>query len=281
MREANEWATMSRTDLESILADVDEPEETPDAPETMEREALPVTEPEADAGDEPGQTPQDGGDEEPSTAEASADEPDEQKQGLPPWMHARLKAKDDKIAAMEAKLRQLEAQPQPQPHQPAAPDPNMTVQSYVDQRTDDMGRQVAAEIRGMKLQVSRQIHEQQHGVEVVSQAVEWARDKQWSDPAFQQRALSAPDPIGFAMDEFRKEQVNQELAKYGGDLDKLIEARMAERASPGQGQSPPPQQQTPQPGPMPSDFSTTSSKRGSGRTATFSGPTPLSKLLDD
>lgn len=267
---------MSRRDLDSILNEVDEPEETPDVPETMEREALPVTEePEPEVSEEP--TPESSQEAEPTQTEGGDGDGEEQK-GLPPWMHARLKAKEDKIAALEARLQQ-QAQVQP-PAQQQQPDPTMSVQSYVDQQTAAIEAKVQEQLLIANNRQTAVLLAQQHGQEQVDQAVAWARDRQAADPAFRQAAISSGSPIEFAMREFQREQVNQELARYGGDLDKLVEAKMAERLSQGQAEEPVPQQQSSQLGSMPADFSKTSSKRGSGRTATFVGPTPLSKLLD-
>jgi len=50
-----------------------------------------------------------------------------------------------------------------------------------------------------------------HGADKAREVAEWARDLSQEDPSFYERALSSPDPAGFAFAEYRRDQVMQRM----------------------------------------------------------------------
>lgn len=208
----------------------------------------------------------------------AVDEDDASKKGLEPWMHARLKAKDERLSQREAELEQTKQelqrmqamlQSQNAPSVPAA-DPVPQMLGTLEQQQVQM-----------RLAVSHRLARQEFGAEEVDRALAWARDKAESDPNFRTAAWQHTEPAYFAVEEFRKQQAQQELAAYGYDLNKLMAAKMAQsqpsagmvEAGPQSGERNKSSQQRA----MPTDLQSvgTGGARGHG----YSGPTPLSVLL--
>lgn len=303
---------------ETPLADmlnrgVDEPELSPDAPDVRHQDQVFNEDgPEAfsETGEEPGETVTDGQTPEPAKAreddpkqqqaktddaepKAGSGEPaDKPKETLKPWQHARINAATERAQKAEQRARELEKvaekqadwirqvqaqmQPQadPQGQQPQqGPDP----QALMDERDWNL-----------KTELGWQISVQQHGDDVAHQATHWAADRMKADPGFAQSIRSVANPVEFSIQEFKKAQLDQQLATHGYDLDALVKARMAEMqqqapAAQDPGTTPPSQPQQPRqsslPQNMPNDFA--SAPSGAGRvTGATQGMTPLSVLLD-
>lgn len=270
---------MSRKSLDSILTDVDEPEESLDNEQPAEIEAeAPVDELE----DSPDN---DVSEEQPAEAKAKEADPkdkaepedDSKKDGLPPWMHAKLKAKEEKAAAAERQaqelqrqLEQVQQQIQQQPqHQPS-------LEEYLAQMQATQAQQALETRKAM----SKRFAIADFGEEEVKQAEAWAFDACAADPALNQRMYNSDDPFRDAIMEYRKAQSFVELEKYGGDLNKLVEAKLAERGQ-VQTDEPASPQVSSQQQKMPGNFSGTPSARTGRSGPSFTGPTPLGDLLNN
>ena len=267
---------MSRKSLDSILTDVDEPEESPDNEQPAEIEAeAPVDELEdSPDNDEPEEQPEAQAKAEPK--DKSEPEGEGKKDGLPPWMHAKLKAKEEKAAAAERQAQELQRQLeqiQQQQHAPQQP----SLEEYLTQMQATQAQQ-ALETRKA---VSKRFAIADFGDEEVSRAEAWAFDACAADPALNMRMYNSDDPFRDAVIEFRKAQSFVELDKYGGDLEKLIEAKLAERGQVQTAEPASPQVQSQQQGKMPGNFSGTPSARTGRSGPSFTGPTPLGDLLSN
>lgn len=202
---------------------------------------------------------------------------DEAKNGLPPWVHARVKAADEKAERYRQELEQMRLQQQPSMQQQPA------MQQYQPSQIEQVIGSLQQENLQTRVSFSERLAKQEFGEEVVSQAVQWGRDKCDVDPNFNALLAQSADPVGDAVRAFRQEQTMQELSKHGGDLEKLIEAKLAERIAQtstdagGTGE----QQSTPTPqSAMPRNFATSSNAHSArGASGGYSGPTPLSELL--
>jgi hypothetical protein len=229
-------------------------------------------------------------------------------QGLPKAFHARVKAADERKRAAEERAANYERQFQTanskaeqaareldeakkknaewaawyedqtgRPVPGAQPDQPRQQQPDLNATLSERDYKIRADF-GYRLSV------RDNGKETTDQAALWAQDRAASDRGFYQQITSAPDPVAFAVEEFRKAQVQDELAQYGYDLDKLVAAR-AGKTTPQtqpqvQQQSPATQQAAPrQPAhSMPSDFASQPSG-GARAEPVFPGPKPLGELL--
>ena len=256
------------TPLDDILNDqIDEVEESPDTPQA-EPEAVSAT---------PEPPPEEASSEKPEDPSPSIPDPSDDKTGLPPAFHARVKAAneakkaaEDRANELERQLAALQTQPQQQEQQqPTINDVLTNMQSATQQQ-----------IQQMKVSMDRRLAEQVHGPELVGQAYEWAVSKCASDPVFNNKMMQSGSPITDAVAAFNQELLAVELQQYGGDINKLIEAKIAERGSAAQETAPVTTQQAPAMA-MPSDFSKASSKtQGGNRSQAWSGPTPLGDILN-
>jgi hypothetical protein len=274
---------MSRKSLDSILTDVDEPEESPDNEQPAEIEAeAPVDELEdSPDNDEPEEQPEAKAKAEPK--EKSESEGEGKKDGLPPWMHARVKsaseakeAAERRAAELETRLRQLEQQPQQDPQSIQE-----VIQSTVGQALTTYEQRQNQQDWERRVNESHVTAAEKFGEEVTQSAAQWAADRMSYDPAFAQQLRGHPQPTVFSVQEFNKAQAYQELDKYGGDLEKFIEAKLAERGQVQTDEPASPQVQSQKQGKMPGNFSGTPSARTGRSGPSFTGPTPLGDLLNN
>lgn len=104
----------------------------------------------------------------------------------------------------EAELAALRAQLQQQQNPPPAPP---------DIWEDPEGRLAAERLQlqqviyNERFATSMRFAEIQHGKEAVREAVAWAAERELKDPQFGQQALNERDPVGFAMEQYRREQM--------------------------------------------------------------------------
>jgi hypothetical protein len=100
-----------------------------------------------------------------------------------------------------------------------------------------------------KLEMSRRFAEMQHGKEEVATAVEWARALCDSDQAFNHKVFTSSDPIGLAVEQYRKEQIASAMTM---DDFKAFQAWKAAQSNPQpQAVQPVPAQPAPSPAPLP------------------------------
>jgi hypothetical protein len=264
----------NETPMDQLLAD--EMEDSLD--NVPEAEVEEQAEPEPEAKDEPEKTEADATDPEDGSEVEANSNPEDRKDGLPPWMHARIKAADEKaqkaMAEAEDYRRRMESfmeQQRQQPQQPQQqPDQMQHVLSAVEQQNFNT-----------RLAFSKRFAAQEFGQEEVEQALKWGRDRCEVDKHFNQQVYTSQDPVADVVKAYRMDQTRMELDQYGGDINKLVEAKLAERMSQQPDAGDTGEIRTPsQPqGRMPSNFAT-SSNESRGRTGTsYSGPTPLSELL--
>ena len=282
-----------RTSMDDLLSRrvVDEREKSPDdAPsgsiaESNEPEAFTDTEalPAGDAqpaakAEQPAKT-----DAEPAkpAAQADADDTGTETKGLPRAFHARVKAADERKRLAEerattlerenAELRRRYEQGQQQPE---------AYQDDTDQGQPEIN--VDPQLHATRLYYSEREANRDFGAEQVAEAKAWGQDICATNPQFNAAVFQHPDPIRFVIEQFRKVQVEQQLAEHGWDLDKLVKARAgalqtqpAPATAPAASHNAQPTQPQPR---MPNDFA--SSNSGGGRVnGDNAGPTPLSELL--
>ena len=281
-----------RTSMDDLLSRrvVDEREKSPDdAPsgsiaESNEPEAFTDTEalPAGDAqpaakAEQPAKT-----DAEPAkpAAQADADDTGTETKGLPRAFHARVKAADERKRLAEerattlerenAELRRRYEQGQQQPE---------AYQDDTDQGQPEIN--VDPQLHATRLYYSEREANRDFGAEQVAEAKAWGQDICATNPQFNAAVFQHPDPIRFVIEQFRKVQVEQQLAEHGWDLDKLVKARAgalptqpAPATAPAASHNAQPNQPQPR---MPNDFA--SSNSGGGRVnGDNAGPTPLSEL---
>lgn len=127
---------------------------------------------------------------------------------LATFLDKRDEAKELKRQLAEAK-QQLQSYQQPQ--QPVdIPDPYekpKEYQAYVQS-------QIADQAFNMRLDMSGQFAEQQHGKDKVEAAVAWAQEQGQSDPTFGVRLRNQPNPVGWVVDQYNREQF---FTQYGSD----------------------------------------------------------------
>lgn len=281
-----------RTSMDDLLSRrvVDEREKSPDdAPsgsiaESNEPEAFTDTEalPAGDAqpaarAEQPAKT-----DAEPAKPSAQADDDTgTETKGLPRAFHARVKAADERKRLAEERATTLERENAElrrryeQGQQPEA------YQDDSEQGQPEVN--IDPQLHATRLYYSEREANRDFGAEQVAEAKAWGQDVCATNPQFNAAVFQHPDPIRFVIEQFRKVQVEQQLAEHGWDLDKLVKARAgALQTQPAPATAPaashnaqPNQPQQPR---MPNDFASTNS--GGGRVnGDNAGPTPLSELL--
>ena len=100
------------------------------------------------------------------------------------------------LAALQEARQQLQAarQAPPQPAPDLYEDPE-GFQAHVEQ-----------ERHRVNLTWSQKMAEKEHGPELTATVMEWAQARADQDPAFNQRALQTQDPVGFAIQEYQRDQ---------------------------------------------------------------------------
>lgn len=219
----------------------------------------------------------------PAKPAAQAEETDDtstETKGLPRAFHARVKAADERkrvaeeraakaereLAELRSRMEQGGYQQDDEYHQPergnAQPDIN-------------------PELHATRLYYSEREATREFGADAVAEAKKWGEDICETNPRFNEAVFRHPDPIRFVIEQFRRVQVEQQLAEHGWDLEKLVKARSgAPEPKPAPALQPaasPATQATTQPR-MPNDFASANS--GAGRVnGENAGPTPLGELL--
>lgn len=166
--------------------DTEEPEA--ETVETRAEPEAPVEQPEAEAKDE---RPHDGRF---APKQAEGPKPEPVMVPLQALHEARDRARD-----LEARLV---AATQPT-QQPEGPDVFSDPEGFKDDIVGTMSEQLYAQT----LNWSHKFAVQQHGPEAVEQAVEWGEQRCAADPSFNQQVRANPDPIGFAVEQYKREQI--------------------------------------------------------------------------
>lgn len=88
-------------------------------------------------------------------------------------------------------------------------------------------QQIEQRIYATNLQWSRRIAEVQHTPQVVAQAHEWGVERCNTDPFFNQKVQSSPDPYGFVIDQWKREQLLAEVKPDDLEQFRAWKAQMA------------------------------------------------------
>jgi hypothetical protein len=149
-----------------------------------------------------------------------------------------LEAERSRRQALEAQLAQYQRQQQ-------TPDPEYDPTGYTDHQVQTIQQQMQAQLWQQSVTFSRRLAEQVHTPEAVAQAHEWGVARCDTDPLFNQRVSTSPDPYEFVVSEWKREQVLSRM--QGNDLDQFL-AWKAQQANPlGQAQPQPVAQAAPPP----------------------------------
>lgn len=258
---------MSKKSIDDLIRSVDEPEDSLDTPQKKEA-------PEVKA-----ETPEPTPVEQPDTRAEPEDDKD--KSGLPPWMHARVKAAAEAKTAAEKRAEEAERRAAERERQLQEMQQALQQQGYQQPQPSlqdaflNLKSQQDRQIKDTQILISRRMAAAEYGEETVDQALKWATDRCDADPQFNDLMWKTPEPAFVAVREFQKAQTLMELDKYGGDINKLIEARLAERGVQTDAPASPQVNQRK----MPSNFSTAPAATAQRGGPAFKGPTPLGDLL--
>lgn len=147
----------------------------------------------------------------------------------------------DKRKQLERELEQYRQQQQAPAAEPI--DPWSDLEGALSQR-DQQYQQMLFQ---QKLQMSRRFAEIQHGKEEVEAAVQWAYGLCDTDKAFNHKVFTSDDPVGFAVEQYRKEQIASSMTM---DEFKAFQAWKAAQSNP-QPQAAAPVMAQPAPSPTP------------------------------
>lgn len=132
-----------------------------------------------------------------------------------------------------AEYRQKQAAPPPEPI-----DPWTDLEGALAQRD----QQYQTMLFQQKAQMSRRFAEMQHGKEEVDAAVQWATAQCDADPAFNQKVYLSDDPVGLAVEAYRREQIASNMTM---DDFKAFQAWKQAQSNPQPQAAVPPAAQTP------------------------------------
>lgn len=193
-------------------------EEVQEQPETVEAQVEPETQPEEQKETEQPQ-------EVVQEPEAQATE-EKQAHTVPlaTFLDKRDEAKELKrqVAEMQRQLQEYQ-----KPQQPVAiPDPYEQpeeYQRYVQNQVEDQAFR-------LRLDMSGQFAEQQHGKDVVQAAVAWAEQQGQTDQTFGVRLRGQQNPVGWVVDQYKRDQF---FSQYGSDPTALAQLQGAQTANQG------------------------------------------------
>ena len=131
-------------------------------------------------------------------------EPEAPKAEQPMVPLAALHETRDKLRDMEAKLSAME-KPQEAPQMPDVFEDPQGFAAYQQQMLQQALYQ-------QRLDMSHRFAMQQHGKESVEAAMKWGEQRCASDPAFNQMVMSNPDPVGFAIEQYQRDQIASQVS---------------------------------------------------------------------
>jgi hypothetical protein len=142
---------------------------------------------------------------EPAPAEPSAPAPAEPPKPEPIMVPlAALHETRDKVKDLEAQLGQFRQAQQPQPQPVQAPDPYEDPEGFAAFQQ----QQTHAAIYASNLNWSARVAELQHGKELVASVMEWGKARCDADPYFNARLHASQDPVGLAIEEFQRSNID-------------------------------------------------------------------------
>lgn len=247
--------------MDELIRSVDEPEDSLDNAARKEEAPAKAEKPEPDPTIETPETPR------------TEPDDDKDKSGLPPWMHARVKAASEAKTAAEKRAEEAErriAEMERRIQQQGGEAPQPTLQDAF--MTFEQRNQRA--LKDTQIDISKRMAAAQYGEETVKEALKWAEDRCSADHQFNMQMWETPAPAFLAVQEYQKAQSIAELDKYGGDINKLIEAKLAERGALDAAPSPQVNQRK-----MPGNFASAPAASAQRGGPAYKGPTPLGDLL--
>lgn len=117
---------------------------------------------------------------------------------------AALHETRDRLRDLEARLAQQEQQPEPQP----IPDVFEDQQGF----TTAIQSQIQQALYTERLNMSQRFAEQKFGADEVTAALEWGRNRCASDPGFNASVMGNPDPVGYAVEQYRRDQIASQVS---------------------------------------------------------------------
>jgi len=109
----------------------------------------------------------------------------------------------DRAKAAEERLRQLEEQARQAQQQVPMPDPYEDPEGFAAAQQAQVGQALYQ----TNLRWSERIASIQHGADTVAKAKEWGFAKCDSDPYFNARVAASDDPIGFVVEQWKREEL--------------------------------------------------------------------------
>jgi hypothetical protein len=168
----------------------------------------------------------------------------------------RRKAAEQRLAELEAQMRQQQPQDMPDPYDDPA-----GYQAHVAQ-------QLQAQAVSVRFDVSETLAREKHGDEAVTAAMDWGLQKAQTSPAFRDEYLAQKNPIDWVVRQQKREGL---LSAVGDDEEAFIRRRAAELGliaptDAGAGTTPVSgQQQAPRPAAPPRSIASAASATGSHR----------------
>lgn len=154
-------------------------------------------------------------------------------------MMVPLKALHETRDELRALKAEVERSRQPQ-QQPQVPDMFEDPDGYQRHQNQMIQQAIYQE----RLNISGRFAAQQYGAETVTAAMEWGQARCVEDPAFNAAVMSNPDPVGYAVQQYQREQM---LSQLGGDpkeLQAFLAWKQAQQASPAETPQPQPERPT-------------------------------------
>ena len=137
--------------------------------------------------------------------------------------------------------RQLNAMRDAQVQQTSQPDPVADPHGY----QQHLMQQVQQTVMDTRLNMSETAARRHYGAELTDSAKTWALEKFGANPAFQQEVTSQPDPYGYAVEAFKRDQIASQVTPDTFEQFKAWQAAQAQIAAAPAAAPPPPMAASP------------------------------------
>tara|TARA_R110000772_G_scaffold89304_1_gene185092 strand:+ start:7343 stop:8056 length:714 start_codon:yes stop_codon:yes gene_type:complete len=197
-------------------------EETPldDVLDTTHEQEEPATEPEQTAEpEEPVKEP----------AEETPGEPDKAEQPMVPLK--ALHEVRDKTRALEQELAAMKTPPKEQ-EQAKAPDVFADPEGYNahwEKRLNDVQQSGQEQMRNERLNTSERYATKEHGTETIEAVKAWVQERNVIAPGFGAQVLGQSDPYEYAVQQYKREQLTDQLTSDPGKLTRVLELLEAQQ----------------------------------------------------
>lgn len=132
--------------------------------------------------------------------------------------------KRDEVKELKRQLAEMQAKQVQQPQEPVKiPDPYEDPDGFATYQQNLIQDQAFQ----LRLDMSGQFAEQAHGKEKVEAAVAWAQEEGAKDPFFGQRLRMQPNPVGWVVEQYNRDQF---FKQYGSDPNALTALRQQPQA---------------------------------------------------